>query len=70
VGGGPAVSPSKNIKNNMFGLGLAVAVSLSLSGFGENQALSVCEDVFTFYLFDSLYFLKPTENIVYSLEDT
>jgi hypothetical protein len=74
VGGGPAGSPSKNIKNNMFGLGLAVAVSLSLSlslsGFGENQALSVCEDVFTFYLFDNLYFFKPTENIVYSLEGT
>lgn len=50
-----------NIKNNMFGLGLAV--SLSLSGFGENQTLSVCEDVFTFIYFfsDDLAFFKRTE---------
>jgi hypothetical protein len=50
-----------NIKNIMFGLGLAV--SLSLSGFGENQTLSVCEDVFTFFFFfsDDLTFFKRTE---------
>jgi hypothetical protein len=61
--------PLKTLKTTCLVLVLLL-LFLSLSGFGENQALSVCEDVFTFYLFDNLYFFKPTENIVYSLEGT